>query len=126
MNVWPIIAGDVEAANPHDAYYFYYHNNELQAVMSGRWKLQLPHTYRTLAGREGGRGGRPVAYEHRKITVSELYDLESDDGETHDLAGEQPDVLSRLNRHAEQARADLGDTLTKREGSGTRPPGRVR
>ena len=50
LDIWPLLSGDPMAKNPHDAYYFYYENNQLQAVMSGNWKLQLPHTYRTLAG----------------------------------------------------------------------------
>ena len=43
--------------------------NQLQAVTSGdgRWKLQLPHTYRTLGGRPGGHGGKPARYENRKL-----------------------------------------------------------
>jgi len=125
LNVWPIIAGDPRATNPHEAYYFYYRNNELQAVMSGRWKLQLPHTYRTLAGRPGGRDGRPVNYEQTVIDEAELYDLGGDIGEVRDVAGENPGIVSRLNELAERARVDLGDLLTRRKGNSVRPAGRV-
>jgi arylsulfatase len=125
LDVWPIVAGQPGANNPHDAYYFYYRRNELQAVMSGRWKLQLPHTYRTLAGRPGGRDGHPVPYESREITENELYDLENDIGEIHDVGDENPAVVSRLSRLADRARVDLGDALTQRDGSGTRQPGRA-
>ncbi len=34
-------------------------------------------------------------------------------------------VVARLNAQAEQARAELGDALTKRTGSGNREPGRL-
>ena len=54
LDIWPLIAGQGGAKNPHDAYYHYYADNELQAVSSGPWKLVLPHTYRTLAGQPGG------------------------------------------------------------------------
>ena len=37
-----------------------------------------------------------------------------------------PDVVMQLLGHAEAARADLGDALTKRTGSGVREPGRVK
>ncbi len=100
-------------------------NNELQAVMAGPWKLHLPHTYRTLGGRPGGHDGLPVPYEQRKLTHPELYNLEADVGETKDLATAQPDEVKRLLQLAEVAREDLGDSLTGREGTGRRQPGRL-
>jgi arylsulfatase A len=30
-SVLPLIKNEAEAQNPHEAYYFYYHRNELQA-----------------------------------------------------------------------------------------------
>jgi len=127
LDVWPIISGESGAKNPHDAYYFYYEVNQLQAVVTGdgHWKLQLPHTYRTLAGRPGGRDGHPIPYENRKLERAELYDLESDISETSDVAGANPETVQRLEAFAERAREDLGDALTNREGSGRREPGRV-
>ncbi len=127
LDVWPIISGKRGAKNPHAAYWFYYEVNQLQAVVTGdgRWKLQLPHTYRTLGGKPGGHGGTPVPYEQRKLERSELYDLVNDISETKDLAGEHPDMVKRLETEAEKARAELGDALTKRKGKGTREPGRV-
>lgn len=124
LDVWPIIAGGPKAKNPHEAYYFYYENNQLQAVTSGRWKLYLPHTYRTLAGQPGGRDGLPAPYQPRKIGT-ELYDLENDVSETTDVAARHPDVVRRLEALAEKAREDLGDSLTNRVGKGIREPGRV-
>jgi arylsulfatase A len=125
LDIWPLLSGDKSAKNPHDAYYFYYADNELQAVMAGSMKLYLPHTYRTLGGREGGRDGVPVSYEHRTLKQPELYDVVADIGETTDIAAKHPDVVERLLAIAEQARADLGDSLTGRKGSGARPPGRL-
>ena len=125
LDVWPLLAGVPGAKNPHDAYYFYFQDNELQALMSGQWKLQLLHTYRTLAGQPGGRDGTPAPYQQRKLAQSELYDLESDIGETADLATQRPEVVKRLEALAEQAREELGDSLTKRVGKGVREPGRI-
>ncbi|MEI2727318.1 MAG: sulfatase [Verrucomicrobiota bacterium] len=51
LDIWPLPGWCSWAKNPHEAYYLFYENNQLQAVMGGNWKLQLPHTYRTLAGR---------------------------------------------------------------------------
>ncbi|MEX2114696.1 MAG: sulfatase [Pirellulales bacterium] len=125
LDIWPLIAGQPGAKNPHDAYYFYYADNELQAVSSGTKKLYLPHTYRTLAGRPGGRDGVPVDYEQRTLKGPELYDVVTDLGETTNIAADNPQVVEQLLAIAEQARADLGDSLTKRQPTGARPPGRV-
>jgi len=128
LDVWPLIAGEKDAKNPHEAYFFYYEQGALQAVTSsdGRWKLQLPHTFRTLAGRPGGTNGIPAQYEQTKIAEPELYDLAGDVGESTNVASQHPDIVKRLLVFAEQAREDLGDSLTGRQGSGVREPGRVR
>lgn len=127
LDVWPLIAGDPGAKNPHDAYFYYYENNQLQAVTSGdgRWKLQLPHTYRTLDGWPGGTNGIPTKYEQQKLAAPELFDLAADLSETKDVAAAHPEVVQSLLAKADQARADLGDSLTGRKGSGVREPGRV-
>ena len=127
LDVWPIISGRHGGKNPHRAYWFYYEVNQLQAVISGdgRWKLQLPHTYRTLGGKPGGHGGKPAPYENRKLEKSELYDLNADISESVDVAKEHPRIVNQLEAEAEKARAELGDSLTKRTGAGTREPGRV-
>jgi arylsulfatase len=127
LDVWPIISGKRGAHNPHSAYWFYYEVNELQAVASGdgAWKLQLPHTYRTLAGGPGGHDGRPVPYQQRKLAKPELYDLGSDISETTDVAAQNPETVKHLEAEAERARQELGDALTKRIGRANREPGRV-
>ena len=119
LDIWPLLSGEAGAKCPHEAFYFYYGDNQLQAVASGKWKLQLPHQYRTLAGKPGGTGGRPVPYETRRIQRAELYDLDNDIGETTDLAASYPDVVRSLEAFAEQARDDLGDSTSKlrRQGS---------
>ena len=123
-DIWPLIIGNSKAKSPHEAYFFYYENNQLQAVMSGFWKLYLPHTYRTLAGQPGRSDGKPVPYQQRKIGI-ELYHLGNDVSETTNVAGPHPDVVRRLEALAEKAREDLGDSLTNRTGTGVREPGRL-
>jgi arylsulfatase A len=54
-----------------------------------------------------------------------LYNLESDVGETQDVSAEHPDVVARLEKLAQAAREDLGDTLTKWKGKNVRPPGKL-
>ncbi|MBI5775360.1 MAG: sulfatase [Verrucomicrobia bacterium] len=127
LDVWPLLAGAKGAKNPHDAYWSYYAQNELQAIFSsdGRWKLQLPHGYRTLAGRPGGKDGIPAKYENAKVEQPQLYDLSKNIGEKTDVAGANPDVVKRLQAEAEKARAELGDSITKRQGKGVREVGRL-
>ena len=92
-------------------------------MRADRWKLILPHKYRSLTG-EPGREGRPAGYSQSTCGL-ELYDLESDVSEKHNVIDKHPDVLKRLQALAERARDDLGDKLTDRKGKNTRSPGRI-
>jgi len=127
LDVWPLLAGTPGAKNPHESYWSYYAQNELQAVFTGdgRWKLQLPHGFRSLAGRPGGTNGIPAKYEGAKIEQPQLYDLQADIGEKTDVASSHPTVVHQLLAHAEKARAELGDSLTQRKGNGVREVGRL-
>lgn len=122
--ITPLLLGEEGATSPHEAFYCYYADGQLQAVRDRRFKLHFPHTYRTLAGRKGGTGGIPVGYSQGKIGL-ELFDLKNDVGESTNVADKFPEVVARLKKAAETARADLGDKLTKRKGSGIREPGRL-
>ena len=124
LNVWPVISGD--APNPHEFYAFYYENNQLQAITSsdGKWKLQLPHTYRTLGGEPGGKGGIPAKYKNVKLEKAELYDLYTDISESQNMTEKNPDMVKKLEGYAETMREELGDAITKREGSGVREAGK--
>jgi len=123
-DICALIYAQPGAKSPTEVYYCY-NNGELQAVRSGKWKLHLPHKYRTLAGRPGGTGGIPVKYSQAEIGL-ELFDLENDIGETTNVAERYPEVVKRLQELAEIAREDLGDSLTGRKGKSVREPGRVR
>jgi arylsulfatase A len=124
QDIWPLIVGNDGAVTPHEEFYCYY-DRGLHAVRDRRWKLHLPHVYRTLDGKPGGAGGYPVVYAESKTGV-ELYDLQNDVGETKNVAAEHPEVVARLMAAAERARAELGDVLTQREGAGVRPPGQMK
>ena len=122
-DIRPLMFGEPGARSPHEAFYCYY-GGQLQAVRDRRWKLHLPHAYRTLGGRPGGRGGKPVPYKRAKIELA-LFDLKSDIGESKNVADQHPDVVKRLLAFAEKAREELGDRLTKRKGKGVRPAGKL-
>ncbi len=97
------------ATTPHAAF-FYYRDDRLQAVRSGRWKL---HVYRPEWDRADYTGSRSLL----------LYDLYHDVGETTNIAEQHPLVVRQLQALAETAREDLGDAATAREGANTRPIG---
>jgi len=139
---WPLLSGQ-PGAKPRDTFY-YYAGDELQAVRSGPWKLHLPHEYLSPA-EPRGRNGKPANFENlkpesmamsglrgiasrhgylvKKIDQT-LYNLDDDLGETTDVAARHPEVVQRLLKLAEEARAELGDSLTKRQGANVRPCGK--
>lgn len=141
-NVAPLLFGQPDAKGRDT--FWYYSGDDLQAVRQGDWKLHLPHEYLTVAG-EPGKGGKPsnygklqpvgieqsgihgIATRHgyrvEKIGLS-LYDLKHDPGETTNLADQHPDIVKRLQKVADEARADLGDALTHTPGKHVRPAGR--
>jgi arylsulfatase A-like enzyme len=121
-DIRPLLFGEPGAKCPHEAYYYYW-NTGLEAVRSGPWKLHFPHSYRSLKGK-GGTGGKPTRYVDKTIGLA-LYNLESDIGETTDVAAQHPDVVARLEKLGEAAREDLGDSLTKTKGKNVRPPGKL-
>jgi arylsulfatase A-like enzyme len=120
-DIWPLMAGEPKAASPHEAFYCYY-GGELRAVRDRRWKLVFPHKYRSLKTKPPGADGVGVSYRQAK-TDKALYDLKDDIGETTNVAAEHPRIVARLERHAEEARAALGDKLTGKSGSEIRPAG---
>jgi arylsulfatase A len=119
-DVWPLLSGKPGAKSPHEAYFFYW-ERELQAVRSGRWKLHLPHSYRSLAGAPGGKDGKAAPYKPARTGLV-LYDLEQDPGETADVADKHPEVVKQLEALADKERAELGDSATKQQGRGVRAP----
>lgn len=123
-NIWPLLSGQTETS-PQEAYFFYYHVNELQALRQGDWKLVLPHRYRSMTGQQPGKDGLPGDYTHFNVEVPELFNLISDPGEQHNLSASYPDKVQELLRLAEGIRTRLGDALTGVEGTAIRPPGRA-
>ncbi len=121
-DVWPLLSGQPGATSPQEAYYFYW-GQHLQGIRSGKWKLHFPHEYRSLKG-EPGRDGLPGQYMQRETGLA-LYDMENDIEERHNVAGQYPEVVKRLQTLAEKARKELGDSATGQEGEGVRPPGRL-
>lgn len=142
-DVAPLLTGQ-SASSPHEAFY-YYGGEELQAVRRGKWKLHFPHQYLEVAA-EPGKGGKPSNFENLKPlppTASglegiasrhgykvmdmplSLFDLESDPGESKDVAAAHPEVVKELSALAETMRGDLGDKLQGRSAAHARQPGKL-
>ena len=110
-DITSILYDEPGATSPYVAFY-YYRDDRLQAVRSGKWKL---HVYRPEWGRDN------FMQEHGPL----LYNLEKDVGETTNVAEEHPDVVQRLQALASSARYDMGDAVTGRRGHNVRPVGRL-
>ncbi len=95
LNISPLLLGH-SGAQGHDVFY-YYHGFNLQALRAGAWKLHLQK--------------------------GELYDLESDIGETNNLAKAQPEQVAKLRALADVMLRDLGDGSA--DAPGVRSLGRV-
>jgi len=93
LDIWPLLSGQSQRS-PHEAF-FYFNGNNLAAVRSGPWKLEVSGM---------------------------LYNLDADIGETKDVAAKQPAEVKKLRALLDQIRADLGD---KSPGPGCRPAGQV-
>ena len=123
-NLLSMITGQTDE-NPYDTYAFYYHQNHLESVYSDGWKLILPHQYRSLNGRPTTADGLPIRYEQNKLENPELYHLDYDMKELHNVIDQYPEVKKMLMDIADAYRNDMGDALTKSDGVGLRSAGKI-
>ncbi|QXD25680.1 sulfatase [Opitutia bacterium ISCC 51] len=98
--------------------FLYWSGRKLSAVRGGKWKLIFPGNYIVWSGGGGGQPGH--GQEVKEIGLS-LYNLETDVGETTNLADQYPNIVARLKRFADEARKTLGDS--DKEGTEIRPLG---
>ncbi len=122
VNILPLMKGD-RGAEPRRIFYYYYGNNQLEAVRKDQWKLVLPHTGRTYEGFAPGKDGFPGGTNEKRQYEMGLYDLRRDPGERYDVQAYFPEVVTELNELAETAREDLGDAVTQRKGKNVRDCG---
>lgn len=103
MDISSLMIEDNPSASPRDEF-IYYDENDIEAVRDRKWKLHV---------RKGGHD------------IRELYDLESDIGESVNLFDSNPDVVAELTARIESWRRELGDEAGGVTGENVRPPGRV-
>lgn len=112
QDITPLIFGHQDATSPHQAYY-YYMEDQLQAVRSGPWKLFLP-----IAG-----SARHPHFKPGQPPRAALFNVVDDVGCKRDVAEQHPDIVARLTAIADEARRDLGDR--GQAGQGQRAPGKL-
>ena len=107
LDVWHLIIDKNGAQNPH-RYYAFSTNKTFEGVISGdgRWKLHLPHSYRTLV--YAGNDGNPGEYRQAEIGLS-LFDMEADPYEKENVLSKFPDVAKRMQGFAEEHRRQFYD-----------------
>ncbi len=96
---------------------FYYNYNQLQAVRHGDWKLYIPLKKRAI---------RYVKTQYN--TKPELYNLRTDIAETTNVAEQNPAIVIKIMKLAEQMIADIGSGTGKnsRLGKNVRSAGYVK
>ena len=109
QNIAPLLLGKSKQS-PHAAH-FYFTGNRLEAVRSGPWKLAVVPQSESMAAAPKQPDFKP-----------KLYHLDTDIGETTDVAAQHPEVVARLQQLISEMHSDLG---TNEPGQGVRPPGRV-
>jgi arylsulfatase len=122
-NALPILTGE-SVAPLHEALFFYYNVNELQAARFGDWKLYFPHRY--LRVDEPGHDGEPGTISMIKMETPELYHLRRDPSETTNVAADNPEIVAQIQALADTMRDRLGDALVKKTGKENREPGRIK
>jgi arylsulfatase A len=112
-DIWPLLAAEPGAKSPHDVFY-YFRGLKLECVRSGPWKLRF--------GSAGLADGKTPQIKPFAPVPDQLYNLETDIGESTDVAADHPEEIARLHHLADAMKDDLG---LEGKGPGVRPLGHV-
>nr|MBA3480652.1 sulfatase [Pirellulales bacterium] len=120
-DIAPLLKVEPGARSPWQ-HYFYYFGNELHAVRSGKWKLRA----KNILKNENiyNQQWRETAIGESEIPPA-LYDLSRDAAEQKSVLGDHPKIVARLRGYMDNARQDLGDSLTGVEPTNARPIGKA-
>lgn len=119
MDISPVLLGEPKAKG-HDVFHFF-RGFTLEAIRSGSWKLHFG-TGAPAANPNAKKKAAPKANPNAPPATLQLFNLDTDIGESQNVADAHPDVVKRLQSLAETVNADLG---RKDIGPGVRPLGRV-
>ena len=107
---------DQPAKSPYEVFY-YYQQKQLQAVRSGPWKLFLAIN----------QAARHPHLKPKEPPKELLFNVVNDVACKHNVAEQNPEIVKRLKRLAEDAREELGDQDRRGRGQrsiGSLPPGK--
>ena len=93
-----LLFGEANAKTPYDAFY-YYHQDQLQAVRAGPWKMFLP---------VAATAGHPH-FNSKQQPTTLLFNVVEDISCRDNVAAAHPAIVPQLNTLADHARRDLGD-----------------
>jgi arylsulfatase A len=116
-DIAPLLLGEKDAKG-HDEF-FYFRGLNLEAVRSGPWKL---HFGAAAPAAGNAKKAAPKANPNAPPAGLQLFNLDTDPGETANVAAAHPDVVKRLQALAATMDADLGRANI---GPGVRALGRV-
>lgn len=118
-NIWPVLSGQSKNS-PHEALY-YFGGKKLEAVRMGPWKMAIAPQDKNKAKKELKEGD---ISEEGSVTQEKphLYNLDSDIGETTNVADSHPEVLTKFRKLIAEMDKDLG---VETNGPGVRPQGEV-
>ncbi len=109
VNLLPHLRGEKDAKAPRDTFY-YFRGHRIEAVRHGDWKLHL--VFQGPAGKDKKRADKDKAdkdkAEKESPLKSRLYNLATDVGEFKDVAGENPQVVAKLEALIAAMKDDLG------------------
>ena len=103
-----LFSGNFEKSDP-ERYFAYYFVNSLQAVRQGKWKLHLPRPANPPWLGRFSRNPHIAPEDWLGFEEPFLVDLESDPGESENVAATNSQVVAALLSLAELVRADIGD-----------------
>lgn len=112
FDIHALITGRTAAKSPYEIFY-YYNQDQLQAVRRGPWKLFLPLDEFTSHPHFAASGS----------STPLLFNVTEDIASRHNVALDNPEVVQELLRWAEKGREDLGDL--NHPGRNQRLPGKV-
>ncbi len=107
-----------DAKSPWKALY-YFLGNELHAVRSGPWKLRAKNNFFN----ENIYRKEPAPRD--LVMPAALYNLRNDPAEQKSVLDDHPKIAKRLEALLDEARADLGDSLTGVKPTNAREPGKA-
>ena len=108
VDIRHLFTGDFRESDDERVFRYYFINT-LQAVRQGKWKLHLPRPANPPWLGHFSKNNHIAASDWIAIEEPYLVDLETDPGETSNVAAANPDIVGQLLALAEEARKDIGD-----------------